>query len=181
VYGLWCMVFGIQVEYGIKRNYWNAFFSSMSMIKFGFLCHYVIVNSSLGWITCYYTKCYELLAMWIKKYNRVLLEMTARVLTTCPAQYTWNSSIGIFLFNRKNSKFFIYLTGALYGRLLWFYKHQHDNRVCLYHVNGDGFNDVAFPLTHAPCLLKLCKPPWNGIVRWWFFPEFSCGIAAGQY
>ena len=25
----------------------------------------------------------------------------------------------------------------------------------------------AFPFTHAPCLLKLCIQPSNGIVRWW--------------
>ena len=31
--------------------------------------------------------------------------------------------------------------------------------------------------THAPCLLKLCIPPSNGIVRWRFFTEFGCGIA----
>jgi hypothetical protein len=31
----------------------------------------------------------------------------------------------------------------------------------------------AFPFAHAPCLLKLCIPPWNGIVRWWLFTE--CG------
>ena len=26
---------------------------------------------------------------------------------------------------------------------------------------------------HAPCLLKLCIPPLNGIVRWWLFPIFG--------
>ena len=30
--------------------------------------------------------------------------------------------------------------------------------------------------THAPCLLKLCIPPSNGIVWWWFFPEFGAEL-----
>ena len=41
--------------------------------------------------------------------------MIVGVLTTCHTQYT--------------PKFVTYLTGALYVHPLWFYKHQHDNRV----------------------------------------------------
>ena len=49
---------------------------------------------------------------------------------TCHTQYTWDRSICIFLFNRTTLKVFVtYLTGALYVQSLWFYKHQHDNRV----------------------------------------------------
>jgi len=49
------------------------------------------------------------------------------------------------------------------------------------HVSGDGFNDVSdsylqFRDTHAPCLLKLCIPPSNGIVRRWLFPEFGAEL-----
>jgi len=56
--------------------------------------------------------------------------MIVGVLTTCHIQYTWDSSICIFLFNRKTLRVFVtYLTGALYVHHLWFYKHQHDNRV----------------------------------------------------
>ena len=32
---------------------------------------------------------------------------------------------------------------------------------------------IVFPFTHAPCFLKLCIPPSNGIVRWWLLPEFG--------
>ena len=40
------------------------------------------------------------------------------------------SSICIFLFNRRTLQVFVtYLTGALYVHRLWFYRHQHDNRV----------------------------------------------------
>jgi hypothetical protein len=36
----------------------------------------------------------------------------------------------LFLFNRTTLQVFVtYLTGALYLHPLWFYKHQHDNRV----------------------------------------------------
>jgi len=46
------------------------------------------------------------------------------------------------------------------------------------HISGDGFNGssdsyLQFRDTHAPCLLKFCIPPSNGIVRWWLFPEFG--------
>jgi hypothetical protein len=59
-----------------------------------------------------------------------LFEMTVRVLTTCHTQYTSDSSICIYLFNRTTLQVFVTcLTGALYVHLLWFYKHQHDNRM----------------------------------------------------
>ena len=52
------------------------------------------------------------------------------VLTTWHTQYTWNSSICNFLFNWTTPQVFVtYRTGALYVHPLWFYKHQHDNRV----------------------------------------------------
>ena len=49
------------------------------------------------------------------------------------------------------------------------------------HVSGDGFNGGSdsypqFRDTHASCLLKLCIPPSNGIVRWWLFPEFGAEL-----
>jgi hypothetical protein len=56
--------------------------------------------------------------------------MIFRVLTACHTQYTWDSSICVFLFNRTTLQVFVTnLTGALYVHPLWFYKHQHDNRV----------------------------------------------------
>ena len=56
--------------------------------------------------------------------------MIVGVLTTCHTQYTWDSSICIFLFNRTTLQVFVtYLTGALYVHPLWFFKHQRDNRV----------------------------------------------------
>jgi len=56
--------------------------------------------------------------------------MIVGVLTTCHTQYTWDSSICFFLFNRTILQVFVtYLIGALHVHRLWFYKHQHDNRV----------------------------------------------------
>ena len=56
--------------------------------------------------------------------------MIVGVLTTCHTQYTCDSSICVFLFNRTTLQVFVtYLTGALYMHPLWFYEHQHDNRV----------------------------------------------------
>ena len=62
--------------------------------------------------------------------NTVLFQMIVGVLTTCHTQYTWDRSICIFLFNRTTLQVFVtYIIGALYVHLLWFCKHQHDNRV----------------------------------------------------
>ena len=61
------------------------------------------------------------------------MEIIVGVLITCHTQYTWDRSICIFfflLFNRTTFQVFVtYLIGALYVNALWFYKHQHDNRV----------------------------------------------------
>jgi len=76
--------------------------------------------------------------LWLWKYTRCLsictglFKMIVGVLTTCHTQYTWDNSICIFLllFNRTTLTVFVtYRTGALYVHPLWFYRHQHDNRV----------------------------------------------------
>jgi len=56
---------------------------------------------------------------------------------------------------------------------------------CLWHVSGDGYNDgsdsyLQFRDTQVHCLLKLCIPPSNGMVRWWLFPEFGAELALGN-
>ena len=62
--------------------------------------------------------------------NTGLFKMIVVVLTTCHTQYTWDRITCIFLFNRTTLQVFVtYLKGALYVHPLWFYKHQHDNRV----------------------------------------------------
>jgi len=56
----------------------------------------------------------------------------------------------IFLFNRTTIQVFVtYFTGALYVHLLWFYKHQHDNRV--------RSTQNAFSLPFAAILVN-CAP-----------------------
>jgi len=46
------------------------------------------------------------------------------------SRYTWDRNICMFLFNRTTLQVFVtYLTADLYMHPLWFYKHQHDNRV----------------------------------------------------
>ena len=94
--------------------------------------------------------------------------MTARVLTTCHTQYTWDSSICIFLFNRTTLQVFVtYLTGALYMHPLWFYKHQHDNRVCSTQ-NASSLPFAAILVNGAPsgemhnyCTLHIIKKIWE--------------------
>jgi len=76
--------------------------------------------------------------------------MIVRVWTTCHTQYTWDSSICICLFNTTTLQVFVtYLTVALYVHPLWFYKHQHDNRV--------RSTQSAFSLPFAAILLN-CAP-----------------------
>jgi len=59
-----------------------------------------------------------------------LFDMIVGDLTTYHTQYTWDRSMCLFLFNRTTLQVFVtYLTGALYVHPLWFYKHQHENRV----------------------------------------------------
>ena len=59
-----------------------------------------------------------------------LFEMIVEILITSHTQYTWHSSIYIFLFKRTTLQVFATnRTGALYVHHLWFYKHQHDNQV----------------------------------------------------
>jgi len=56
----------------------------------------------------------------------------------------------VFLFNRTSLQVFVtYLTGALYVQPLWFYKHQHDNRV--------RSTQNAFSLPSAAILVN-CAP-----------------------
>ena len=92
----------------------------------------------------------------VGKRNTGLFKMTVGVLTTCHTQYTWDSSICIFLFNRTTLQVFVtYLTGALYVHLLWFCKHQHENRVrCKLFV---ACQHVAFSLPFAAILVS-CAP-----------------------
>ena len=82
-----------------------------------------------------------------------LLKMIVWVLTTFHTQYTWDSSICIFLFNRTTLQVFVtHLTGALYVHPLWFYKHQHDNPV------RSTQNAFSLPRRH---LSKLCSKRRN--------------------
>jgi len=79
-----------------------------------------------------------------------LLKMIVGFLTTCHKQCTSDRSICIFLYNRTTLQVFVtYLTGALYVHPLWFYKHQHDNRV--------RSTQNAFSLRFAAILVN-CAP-----------------------
>ena len=88
--------------------------------------------------------------------NTGLFKMIVGVLTTCHTQYTSDSSICIFLFNRTTLQVFVtYLTGALYVHPLWFYKHQHENRVRT--KLSVACQHVAFLLPFAAILVN-CAP-----------------------
>ena len=99
-----------------------------------------------------------------------------------------------FLFNRTTLQVFVtYLTGALYVTLC---DSTNINTIIEFvpHVSGDGFSGGSDSYlqfrdththththTHTPCLLKLCIPPSNGIVRCWLFPEFVAVVPLDNF
>jgi len=85
-------------------------------------------NENTDWLLKHYCACVCVCVCGPCIYTG-LFKMTVRVLTTCHTPHTWDGGICIFLFNRTLQVFVTYLTGALYVHPLWFYKHQHDNRV----------------------------------------------------
>jgi len=110
-------------------------------------------------MACYHICCDRYIAVWYTlsfiflSWNTGLFEMIVGVLTTCHTQYTWDRSIYIFLFNRTTLQVFVtHLIGALYVHHLWFYKHQHDNRV-------------------RSKLFVACQRLWFQW-RFWFVPSF---------
>jgi hypothetical protein len=83
-----------------------------------------------------------------------------------------------FYLIEKHSKFLLYTLQVFYICTLCDSTNINTIIEFVPHVSGDGFNGgsdsyLQFRDTHAPCLLKLCIPPSNGIVRWWLFPEFG--------
>ena len=113
-----------------------------------------------------------------KKNCTGLLKMIVGVLTTCHTQYTWDRSTCIFLFNRTILQVFVtYLTGALYEHPLWFYKHQHDNRVCsrlFVAYQRWWFQWRIWFVPSVPGYLR--EEEEHGIVRWWLLPEFGAEL-----
>ena len=102
-------------------------------------------------------------------------------LTTCHTEYTWDRSICIFHLIEQHSKFLLHTLQVLYMWTLC--DSTNINTIIDYvpYVSGDGFNGdsdsyLQFRDTHAPCLLKLCIPPSNWIVRWWLFTEFGAEL-----
>jgi len=86
-----------------------------------------------------------------------------------------------FLFNGKHSKFLLHTSQVLYMCNLCDSTNINTIIEFVPHVSGDVFNSgsdsyLQFRATHAPCLLKLCIPPSNGIVRWWLFHEFGAEL-----
>jgi len=103
--------------------------------------------------------------------------MIVGVLTTCHTQYTWDRSICLFLFNRTTLRGFVtYLTGALHVYPLWFYKHQHDNRVrskLFVACQRWGYEwRFWFPAPFPPTRQIIFKPAFTAAMdrawdRWW--------------
>ena len=82
-----------------------------------------------GNLQVFKTQSLDTLFLLVKNMYRVI-QNDCGVLTTCHTQYTSDSSICLYLFNRATLTVFVtYLTDALYVHPLWFYKHQHDNPV----------------------------------------------------
>ena len=90
------------------------------------ICIFSFNRTTLTVFVTYLTGALYVHPLW---FYRVIRNVDG-VLTTCHTQYTWDRSIYISLFNRTTLPVSVtYRTGALYVHRLWFYKHQHDNRV----------------------------------------------------
>jgi hypothetical protein len=114
-------------------------------LPFLFLC----VNNLKGHISTWNAEKFCFRALYTG-----LFKMIVGVLITCHTQYTSDSSIYIFLFNRTTLQLFVtYLTAAIYVHPLWFYKHQHDNRVHSWNVSTQN----PFSLPFASILIN-CAP-----------------------
>jgi len=86
-----------------------------------------------------------------------------------------------FYFIEQHSKFLLHTLQVLYMCNLCDSTNIITIIEFLPHVSGDGFNGGSDSYlqcrdTHAPCLLKLCIPPSNGIVMWWLFAEFGAEL-----
>jgi len=107
--------------------------------------------------------------------------MIVGVLTTCHTQYSWDRCICVFYLIEQHSKVLLHTWQVLY---MWTLCDSTNIKAIVEfvpHVSGDGFSGgsdtyLQFRDTHTPCLLKLCIPPSNGIVRRWLFPEFGAEL-----
>ena len=120
-----------------------------------------------------------------KLLNTGLFKMIVGDLTTCHIKYTWDSSIYIFVFNRKTIQVFAtYLTGALYVHPLWFYKHQHDNRfrsACqLWWFQWRFWFVPSFPGYTRTLSLETVHTTFEWNCQMVVVSRIWCGIAAGQ-
>ena len=106
--------------------------------------------------------------------HKGLFEMIVRVSTTCHTQYTWDSCICIVLFNRTTLQVcYIPYSCSICGPFVIL---QTSTRQSSSFQTVCSMSAVMVSFTHAPCLLKLCIPPSNGIVWWWFFTEFGAEL-----
>jgi len=155
-----------------------------------------IINSSTSW--CLISSSWHLFALekgarplFLTNNRRIafrntgLFEMIVGVLTTCHTQHTWDRSICVFYLVAQHSMLLLHTLQMLYMCTLCDSTNINTTMELvpnpLWHVSGESFNVVSdsylqFRDTHAPCLLKLCIPPSNGIVRWWLFPEFGAEL-----
>ena len=80
-----------------------------------------------------------------------------------------------FFINRiEHSKFLLHTLQVLYMCTLCDSTNINAIIEFVPHVSDDGFSGgsdsyLHFRDKHAPCILKLCVPPSNGIGRWWLF------------
>jgi len=85
-----------------------------------------------------------------------------------------------FYLIEQHSKFLLHTLQVLYMCTLCDYTNINMAIEFVPHVSGDVFGRsdsyLQFRDTHPPCLLKLCVPPSDGIVRWWLFPEFGAEL-----
>jgi len=111
-----------------------------------------------------------------------LLKMIVGFLTSCHTQYTSDSSICVFLFNRTTLQVLLHTLQMLCMCTLC--ESTNINTIIEFvpnSVSGDRFNGFSVSILrsrniHATSFLKLCIPLSTGIVRLWLFPEFGAEL-----
>jgi hypothetical protein len=136
VLDLWALKWGVENGKGISLA--SNFCLPFTISVFSLMICYSLIVPTRSWNTGRTVESHWLLIMfpsysWKRDssagISTGLFKMIVWVLTTCRTQYAWNRNTCI-LFNRKTLKIFVtYFIGALYVHPLWFYKHQHYNRV----------------------------------------------------
>jgi len=127
-------------------------------------------------VLCFWASVYIVIEIWLE-YRVIQNDCRGFNNLSYTIHLRWQYMYFFYLIE-QHSKFLLHTLQVLYMYTLCDSTNINMIIEFILHVSGGGFSVGSdsycqFRDTHAPCLLKLCIPPSNGIVRWWLFPEFG--------